>query len=468
MCLFDTPSHLQWENMLCVNSALNEIAEIVGKQSVATKGFNLRRSVFCVEKRLSDGCLLYNSFTRELLWIENEEENKSLETYLYENWFLVNANFDEIAFYDSFFSLYKMSFPNSNGLYGYTILTTTNCNAKCFYCYEKGMDLCSMTETTANKVANFIVRTNDANKIVNLNWFGGEPLLNCNVIDIVSKILTENGVTFISNITTNGFLFDKSLVKKALSLWKLKDVQITLDGTSDLYNKVKSYETTIENPYDLVVSNIYMLLDEGVNVSIRLNLGLYNMNNLSVLVDELYKKWNMYNNLRVYCGILYSEFGNSKQKYTSEQLKALIDCRITIEDKIRNLGMSQGNLHLNRGITSSRCMADNDSCVVIFPNGKLGKCDSRLDDGFVGCVDDESFNENSWWQYRVRSEKLPECRECFRYPDCIRLEMCQEHKECYGEVRDRLLEDTKQAMLNDYHAFLEREKENANNEDKVS
>lgn len=51
----------------------------------------------------------------------------------------------------------------------YTILTTTDCNARCFYCYELGRSRIPMSEQTAHEIADYI----SAPK-VNIHWFGGE------------------------------------------------------------------------------------------------------------------------------------------------------------------------------------------------------------------------------------------------------------------------------------------------------
>lgn len=62
-------------------------------------------------------------------------------------------------------------------------------------------------------------------------------------------------------MTSNGYIFNDELVEKAKNEWKLKNIQITLDGTRDVYNKAKNYYS--END-----SNIYNHAGKYVNEDI--------------------------------------------------------------------------------------------------------------------------------------------------------------------------------------------------------
>jgi sulfatase maturation enzyme AslB (radical SAM superfamily) len=55
---------------------------------------------------------------------------------------------------------------------GFTIFTTMDCNARCFYCYEKGQPKISMTDEIAKDTADFILKTS-SNTPVDIRWFGG-------------------------------------------------------------------------------------------------------------------------------------------------------------------------------------------------------------------------------------------------------------------------------------------------------
>ena len=80
--------------------------------------------------------------------------------------------------------------------------------------------------------------------IINITWFGGEPLLNVEIINYICEKLVENNIKFISSIITNGYLFNDKLVTMAGHKWNLSHAQISLDGTEPEYNRIKNYKYT--------------------------------------------------------------------------------------------------------------------------------------------------------------------------------------------------------------------------------
>ena len=66
----------------------------------------------------------------------------------------------------------------------YRIITTTDCNARCFYCYEGSAGHEYMNLDTAEQTVKFIVDHIENRKCL-IQWFGGEPLMNIPVIDFM-------------------------------------------------------------------------------------------------------------------------------------------------------------------------------------------------------------------------------------------------------------------------------------------
>lgn len=54
-------------------------------------------------------------------------------------------------------------------------------------------------------------------------------------------------------MVSNGYLFNPTLICEAVDVWKLRKIQITLDGTESVYEKIKqfgdkqSFQKVIEN-----------------------------------------------------------------------------------------------------------------------------------------------------------------------------------------------------------------------------
>ena len=176
-----------------------------------------------------------------------------------------------------------LEFMRSRGVYSsdtatFRILVTTCCNARCFYCYEEGLKAHFMTMETASKLIEFIKdKTINTNK-VKIQWFGGEPTLNMDVIYYITSELKEyydhcnKEISF--SMITNGSLLNRISLDKLF----LSRVQISLDGNHVEYSIRKSYIDKAIN-LESILANISLLLDKGVYVSIRLN---YDANNCQI------------------------------------------------------------------------------------------------------------------------------------------------------------------------------------------
>ena len=97
-----------------------------------------------------------------------------------------------------------------------------------------------MTEGMARRVADYIIHHYNGEKLT-LHWFGGEPLYNKPVITQICLLLKEAGVEYSSQMISNGYLIDDEITREAKTLWNLKKIQITLDGTEKIYNQIKAY-----------------------------------------------------------------------------------------------------------------------------------------------------------------------------------------------------------------------------------
>ena len=93
---------------------------------------------------------------------ETPEEDNAPEIYktnptalpqLVEQWFLVPQSHDDRLLSRQITDVARMLEKSSDAITHYTILPTTDCNARCFYCYEKGRRRIPMTDRTAQKVA---------------------------------------------------------------------------------------------------------------------------------------------------------------------------------------------------------------------------------------------------------------------------------------------------------------------------
>ncbi|MCF0105973.1 MAG: 4Fe-4S cluster-binding domain-containing protein, partial [Holdemanella sp.] len=302
------------------------ISKVWGKQKVKDKEYRLIK--YSLTRKVDDGILLYNLITGELVLSQHFDEsdiskfrNQYEEEFneLVEKRYLVPMDFDEYKTVKQLRKIVHQVENQREGIIGYTIMPTSHCNARCFYCFEAGYPHTHMSEETADQLVDYMVNHCNEEKFLNITWFGGEPTVGHKRIDQICKGLQENGINYSSFMYSNGYLFDDEMVKRAVDLWKLNKIQITLDGTEDVYNKAKAYKSAQGSPYYRVLDNIKRLLDAGIYVMIRLNMDFYNSKDLEKLIKELSIKLQGYTNISVYVSILFEDEGFEKVKHTNEE-----------------------------------------------------------------------------------------------------------------------------------------------------
>lgn len=409
------------------------------------KDYRINRFVIWIDT--TDGQLLYNTATGSVVIIKDEKDlldslDKLLEMYDY-----VPNDFDEFLWVDGL-RLMKNANANVDFIDGYTILTTTDCNARCFYCYEKGSHKISMSDKTAYDVTDFIIK-NSKGKTPSLRWFGGEPLVNMKAIDIICDTLFSKGIDFQSRMISNGLLFTEPVVHKAKNKWNLNSVQITLDGTRNVYQKSKSYIGADGNEFDRVIDNIGNLVESKIKVSIRLNQDLYNTEDLLNLVDYLSHVFKGKKGVSVYNTLLYNDNVEFDEKLEAKRYAEFIK----IQDSLIECGLYRNN-SLKKKLRVSHCMADNDSSVVILPNGDVGKCEHVSDQCIIGSIYDSEFDNNVILKWKEKCQPTQKCFRCPIYPQCVRLKMCSiEREKCSLSECENKIELVKKSLFQKYQLF---------------
>lgn len=410
---------------------------------------------FVVQQPVEEGLLLYNVMTRAVALLSQEEAQKMAEDPasvpdLIAKWFAVPMDHDDRKLAQEVRAVGKMLEKRPKGITGYTILTTTDCNARCFYCYEKGRSRIPMTEETAEKVAAFIIQNCHGEK-VKLRWFGGEPLYNKGVISIICGRLREAGIEYRSSMVSNGYLFDDKVVAEAAKHWNLKKVQITLDGTEDVYNRSKAFIYTDGSPYQRVLGNIHRLLDANVQVIVRLNIDRHNADDIFNLTDFLISEFAGQKLFGVYSHTLFEAVSEETAVvHTDFQRRELFEVRMLLQKKLR-----EGKIALVKELPDklrlNNCMADNDASNLILPDGHLGKCEHYSDDHWFGHLNSPDRDETVLMDFKRLREEIDACEDCPFYPECYRLIMCEETVHCYPEQREEMLQQTHESLLTFHH-----------------
>lgn len=187
--------------------------------------------------------------------------------------------------------------------------TTEKCNLACHYCTFRELyshhdnrgtgGLIHMGIRDAKTFTNYYIeqwkRKDYPHKSVYISFYGGEPLLNMElvkiVVDIVNQSRNQICVNPIYTMTTNGTLIHKHIDYLVENDFK---ILISLDGDSK-GNSLRVYGGSNRESFDTVYSNIKSIqqkYSEFYQNNISFNSVLHNKNGLSSIISFFEEKLN--------------------------------------------------------------------------------------------------------------------------------------------------------------------------------
>lgn len=386
------------------------------------------KSIFnYIYEKTKDNWVIYNTLTGAIVLIDGKfkqkfDKLKDGEIYnkdefinsLIEQGVLVSNDYDEKKLVDA--SRARRTFGEKSAYL--RILTTTACNARCSYCYEKGFNTEVMTEKTADAVIKYILKLPKMEKFY-IHWFGGEPLLNTKVIDKVMESvydkLRANGTQVYVYFTSNGSLLDEKMCHKAKRLWHASYFQITIDDIGQKYDEIKNYVNKKYN-YNKVIQNIKYLLKEKILVILRINYYSNEVNKVKNVIDVLSNEFGdvCKNGLLIFDPAPIFDSNNAscsncaKVYNMSEPAQYLIEKGFLSEDDAINLKFKGG-----------QCYACHQGSFVVAPNGNLYKCTTTMKDknAIVGNIN-EGIYRNKYYFKWVNPILPRKCDKCVFLPLC--------------------------------------------------
>lgn len=402
-----------------IKKASIAVLSICGEQIYdANQQYHISNFVIVINEEC--GQLFHSCLTGELVEVTDRSEAYQ---YLISHWFLVGHRIDEKSMAYKIKRLMRCwSNHLEKGYKTIEIVTTTKCNARCYYCYEQSFKPMTMSKETANRAVDFIF-DHIFNKTIRIKWYGGEPLMNIPVIDIISKGLLNKGISITSTMISNGLLFSEEVIKKAKNIWHLLNARITLDGTAHFYNKTKRYMSCPKNAFQLVLNNIDNLLNNGISVTIRLNVEIDNMEDVKDLLHFLCEKYRGYKNLDFMIRPLNNTNSNKEIESFGDIRNYILELIMLMKSQLVEDGFSVNCGKLS-GMTFSTCAADSGKYVLIKPNGELAYCSTDFDTKAYGSIYDESKPILCPQLSKYPCEKGHICGTCPIYPLCNPSRLC--------------------------------------------
>ncbi len=325
----------------------------------------------------------------------------------------------------------KIPAPAINVCY---IITSEQCNLACKYCFLGNNDCAkrgnflskSMTQDTAEKAIHFFIRQIKASGLdTELNkpaiiFYGGEPLVNFNVLEYVAKRINElrSVENCIRNtemsVVTNGLLLTDERIKKLNELGV--SIAISVDGFTEEANSMR-VDVAGRPVFSRILEKLDLCKRLGVDVSLSVTLSeetIKNTKDILNLIDSYGIKAFGFNIM------MSSDSFVLPQSYNEAAAQFIIDEFVELRKRgiYEDRMMRKLKAFTKAQVYFSDCAATAGGQIVVAPNGQVGICHGCLHNKqyFVATVDDDNFiavNDKNFIEWsQLTPVNRDECLDC--------------------------------------------------------
>ncbi len=302
-----------------------------------------------------------------------------------------------------------------------------DCNLACTYCfagkgeYHGNREL--MSAGTGKKALDFLVRASKGRRNLEVDFFGGEPLMNFDVVkELVAygrSLEEEFGKKFRFTLTTNGVLLDDDIldfVNKEMS-----NLVLSIDGRKSVHDRMRP-RIGGQGSYDLILPKfLKAAASRGqMNYYVR---GTYTHYNTDFAQDVMHLADLGFEQISVEPVVAPKEEGYAITEDDVDRLCEQYDilAKYLLERKKR--GKPVNFFHFMIDLTGGPCISkrltgcgSGTEYLAVAPNGDLYPCHQfvGMDDFLMGNVDEGVTNTalaEKFSAVNVYSKK--ECRSCF-------------------------------------------------------
>ncbi len=305
-----------------------------------------------------------------------------------------------------------------------------SCNLACSYCFAgqgkyHGKDAL-MSFETGKRAFDFLIENSGTRRNLEVDFFGGEPLLNWEVVkqlvEYARSIEKEKNKNFRFTLTTNGVLIDDEVIEFANK--EMSNVVLSLDGRKDVHDKFR-VDYAGKGSYDKILPKFKKLVDsrDGKNYYMRGTFTHFNTDfteDIFHMADLGFKELSME---PVVCS------PDSPSALTDEDLPVLFEqYEILAKEMIRRRKAGDGFTfyHYMLDLKNGPCIykrisgcGSGTEYMAVTPKGELYPCHQ-----FVG---EEEYCLGNIWD----GVQKPEVQDKFRLCNAYSREEC---RDCWAKL----------------------------------
>jgi len=303
-----------------------------------------------------------------------------------------------------------------------------DCNLKCEYCFAsqghfKGQRSL-MSYEVGQKAFDYLVK-NSGNRVnLEVDFFGGEPLMNFEVIkklvDYARSLEKDNNKRFRFTVTTNGVLLDDEIIDYINE--NMDNVVLSIDGRKSVNDKMRK-TLNDKGSYDVIVNNFKKLIASRKDKDYFAR-GTYTAYNLDFSEDVKHMRDLGFEHISVEPVVTKPEEKYALTEKHVEQLKKEYEklAKMYVND-YKNKDNKFSFFHFNIELDGGPCIYKRSvGCgagteyVAVTPEGDFYPCHQFVGETefIIGNVNDGITNETVVDKFRnVSVNDKPICKECW-------------------------------------------------------
>lgn len=308
-----------------------------------------------------------------------------------------------------------------------TIAPTMDCNLACKYCFEE-----RKPGIISKRIQEAFLKYLDNNlsngSLLEINWYGGEPLLAIEAIEKMVERITEltnkKGCSLRQNMISNGFLINKEVADRLRRIG-IETIQVTLDGPKEIHDARRVLKDGKTGSFDRILHGLKTAISVGLNVVIRINIDKTNYSKihdflLCLKQNEIKKVKIAYGHVLPYTSACegYGENCFTKKEYADYVLEIQ---NMMLQEEFKNESVIYPTPKL------TYCSACNVNSFLMDVDGDMYKCwcdVGNKHEVFANIeeydnIQNEEQNENFLkWINKTPFEDV-ECKKCKLLPICM-------------------------------------------------
>ncbi|HOV69164.1 MAG TPA: thioether cross-link-forming SCIFF peptide maturase [Clostridia bacterium] len=303
-----------------------------------------------------------------------------------------------------------------------------DCNLRCKYCFAStgdfGGERALMDAATGKKALDFLVSKSGGRKNLEVDFFGGEPLMNFgavkSVVEYGRMLEKKHNKTIKFTITTNGLGLTDEIIDYFNS--EMENVVLSLDGRPDVHDKMRPCANG-KGSYNLIADNILNFSRMRGDKSHYIR-GTYTAYNLDFARDVLYLAEAGFRQISIEPVVAPAGTDYSIKDEHLPRLFEEYEYLMQEYLKRRKEGQEFNFFHFNVDLTGGPCLAKRltgcgagNEYVAVTPGGDIYPCHQ-----FVGQIEFKMGNIYAPDSFNTDMQKVfagnnvvtkPECSACW-------------------------------------------------------